>query len=312
MRTEAPGSGKTPSVSVVIPTLNPGKDFEVLIDRLQQQTYPPHEIIVVDSSSEDRTAEIARRSGCVIHMIRRSEFKHGATRNLGASLASGDIFVFMTQDALPADASFLETLVDPISQGAAAAAMARQIPSLGATPLEKYARYWNYPAESQMRTLENAFADGGMGFFFSNAAAAVDAKVFRELGGFPEGFIVNEDMLICRQLLSDGFTAAYCANARVYHSHRYGLRELFQRYFDIGVSFRQAENLLDRDTLGQPGRRFALGQMAYLAREGHLHWLPASVLVSGIKLAGFQTGLAYRRLPMCLCRSLSRQKGYWG
>lgn len=47
-------------VSVVIPTLNAGQEIERLLDSLFNQTCPPDEIVVIDSSSTDNTQTLAK------------------------------------------------------------------------------------------------------------------------------------------------------------------------------------------------------------------------------------------------------------
>jgi hypothetical protein len=49
--------------------------------------------------------------------IDRAVLDHGGTRNLGAKQARGEILVFLTQDATPADDLWLENLVAPILSG---------------------------------------------------------------------------------------------------------------------------------------------------------------------------------------------------
>lgn len=95
---------------------------------LEAHTLPPGEILVIDSTSTDRTREIAADHACVVRVIPREQFDHGGTRNLGPLGTTNEILIFMTQDALPENASFLEELTAPIRCGAAAAAFARQLP----------------------------------------------------------------------------------------------------------------------------------------------------------------------------------------
>jgi len=60
------------------------------------------EIIVVDGGSEDQTVSIATKENV---MIGRSKAGRGVQLNSGATLASGDVFVFLHADTrLPADA----------------------------------------------------------------------------------------------------------------------------------------------------------------------------------------------------------------
>lgn len=49
------------AISVIVPTLNAGRQIDTLLTRLEQQTRKPDEIIVVDSSSEDITQEMIKR-----------------------------------------------------------------------------------------------------------------------------------------------------------------------------------------------------------------------------------------------------------
>ena len=58
----------------------------------------------------DRREPRARaRAARVVHEIPPSEFGHGRTRNLGVSLASGDVVVFTSQDAVADDERWLAT-----------------------------------------------------------------------------------------------------------------------------------------------------------------------------------------------------------
>ena len=100
-------------VSVIIPTYNAGPDFEGLLRRLQSQSRPPEEIIVIDSSSTDGTAETALQAGARVIRIPKAQFDHGGTRNHAAQQATGETLVFMTQDACPADAYLIERLLMP-------------------------------------------------------------------------------------------------------------------------------------------------------------------------------------------------------
>src|SRR5258708_2014695 len=73
----------------------------------------PHEVIVVDDGSADRTAEIARAHGARVVAV---SVRHiAAARNAGAKVATGNLLVFVDAD----------TLVSPeVLQGAVAAVRA--------------------------------------------------------------------------------------------------------------------------------------------------------------------------------------------
>lgn len=59
--------------------------------------------------------------------INDGEFDHGGTRNRAAKEASGDILIFMTQDALPENKLFIEELIKPLGKNNIVASYGRQI-----------------------------------------------------------------------------------------------------------------------------------------------------------------------------------------
>ena len=99
------------TISVIIPTLNAAQHLQPLLSRLREQSFPPDEILVVDSASTDGTAALAQSLGARVISIPRESFDHGGTRHLAATEARGDLLLFLTQDALPADDSYIRNLV---------------------------------------------------------------------------------------------------------------------------------------------------------------------------------------------------------
>ncbi|WP_043739549.1 glycosyltransferase family A protein [Thioalkalivibrio nitratireducens] len=113
-------------VSVVIPTFNAGAEFALLLRKLKaQRDVREVEIVVVDSGSTDGTAERARAAGARVVAIRQEEFSHSRARNLGARAATGDLLLFMVQDAYPVGDRWIHGmarwLADHAAEGVAAA-----------------------------------------------------------------------------------------------------------------------------------------------------------------------------------------------
>lgn len=155
------------SVSVVIPTLNAEPEIEDLLALLEAQTFAPREIIVIDSSSDDHTVEIAKAHPLVrVIEIQRKDFDHGGTRNLGFNESVGDFVLFMTQDAVPVDEFLLEKLLRPFEDGDVAIVSARQLPKEDARPFERLVREFNYPDESNKRSEKDIKRLGIKAFFF--------------------------------------------------------------------------------------------------------------------------------------------------
>ncbi|MHA2218745.1 MAG: glycosyltransferase, partial [Candidatus Hodarchaeales archaeon] len=63
-------------ISAIIPTLNAGENINNLLTSLENQSIPC-EIIVIDSSSSDRTLEIAASHNVKTITIKRQDFDHG-------------------------------------------------------------------------------------------------------------------------------------------------------------------------------------------------------------------------------------------
>jgi len=303
-------NGATPRLAVIIPTLNAGPEFASVLESLKRQTVPPETIVVIDSSSRDGTADIARKSGCDVEVITREEFNHGGTRNRGARKCKQDFLIYMTQDAIPARDDFLKNLIAPLVKGPAVAAYARQLPRKDAYPPEVFARNFNYPEQSQVKALADLPRLGIKAYFFSDVASAIRSDIFWKLGGFPEDVIMNEDMLFCARMLKGGYEVAYEANALVIHSHNYGLAQQFRRYFDIGVFRSRANELAGAGASGE-GVRFVARQLRYLWGQREWRWIPFSTVEAACKFAAFHLGKNEWLLPRSVKRSLSMHKAFW-
>ena len=297
-------------ISLILPTLNAEPLIPKLFEGLGSQTSPIHDIVVMDSQSDDGTAERLRAFGADVYTIERAAFHHASVRNAGAEIATGDVLVFMTQDAAPQHPEWLERLVAPL-QGEVAASFARQVAHAGATPLETFARHTNYPPVSRVVSAADVARLGVRAFFFSNSCSAVRRDVFETLGGFPAHTIMNEDMLFAAALLRSGYRIAYVADAVVEHSHSYSHLQTFRRYFDIGVVFEQAHAELGGLKLGGEGFSYVSKLFTHLVRTGHYDCLAAATAESAAKWVGLSLGKRHRALPLELKKAFSMHRNYW-
>jgi len=234
-----------PAVTVIIPTCDAGQHICDLLDRLNTQTLRPAEIIIIDSESTDGTCEAAERRNCKVITINRADFDHGTTRNLAASAVSSAFVIFLTQDAIPSDDDMIEQLIAPLlADPNIAVSYGRQLPRPNADPLERFAREFNYPQKSIMKTKNDIETLGIKTFFCSNSCAAYRRSIFEKLGGFKNNVVVNEDMLFAAKVILKGYSVYYSATAKVYHSHSYSIAETFKRYFKIGRFFAENREIL--------------------------------------------------------------------
>jgi rhamnosyltransferase len=267
---------------------------------------------VIDSASSDNTVALARVHGFDVHVITRAEFNHGGTRQFGVNVLSAvDIVVFLTQDALLARPDAIERLLVAFDDERVGAAYGRQLPHRDAGAIAAHARLFNYPAQSQLRCLEDRTRFGVKTVFISNSFAAYRRDALMRVGGFPVDTIMNEDTYVAGKMVVSGWKIAYCADAQVFHSHDYSFLVEFKRYFDIGV-FHTHTSWLQQTFGGASGEglRFVVSEMRYLMK--HAPWLiPSAALRTGLKGLGFKLGGLHPRLPRTLRRSFSLHKNYW-
>lgn len=243
-----------PFISVVIPTLNAGDGIVRLLDALQEQRRAPDEILVVDSSSDDGTGEkVARHHGVELLTIPREEFNHGATRDQALRRTHGDFILFLTQDAMPEDDHYIESMLHAFNDPAVAMVSGRQIARDDARPFERLVREYNYPAESYTRSREDIPRMGIKAYFASDVCSAYRRSAYLQVGGF-ERVSTNEDMFIAAAFLHNDWKIAYCAEARVKHSHNFTLRQQYQRNFAMGREIQLHQNLLGNVPLGGEGK----------------------------------------------------------
>lgn len=107
-----------PSVSVIIPARNEEHTLPNLLNSLSGQLSSQDEVIVVDDHSEDRTKEVAKNSGVkVLESLPTPEGWVGKTWacSQGASIASGEIFVFLDADTV-LDNNGLKSIIETYNE----------------------------------------------------------------------------------------------------------------------------------------------------------------------------------------------------
>ncbi len=233
------------TISAIILTVNAEKNIELLLNALKNQTVKPHEIIVADSESTDKTVSIARELGAMVLTIKRSEFNHGGTRDYAFKKSKGDYVLFLTHDAVPANGVLIEKLIEKMeSSPKIAVVYGRQLPREDATYMERLVRNYNYPVEEYVYDSTDISKHGIKTFFMSDVCALYRRDVYEKIGGFENGIKTNEDMFYAANAIHNGYSVGYAANAEVIHSHNFSLTEQYQRNYIQGYEIERHKMLL--------------------------------------------------------------------
>jgi rhamnosyltransferase len=297
--------------SIIIPTYNAGELFTQVLEGIFLQSEQPAEVIVIDSSSSDGTDERAKAFPVKFQTISKSEFGHGKTRNYGARIAEGDYVVFLTQDAVPRDESWLKNIIRSLDGGTAgvAGSFSRQIARDHAVPMEKFFYSKFYPGESKLIAKSDVRLQR---ILFSNASSAMRRSFILD-HPFDEDILMSEDLAWAYRVLDEGYRISYEADSLVTHSHDASFVLLFKRYFDFGVSHVEIRMKGEQDSVyfGK-GLVTVLEELKYLATNGHTSWLPRSVSYNAAKFLGLLVGRNHRLLPRSVKRRLtSSYKEHW-
>ncbi len=248
-------------ISVVIPTYNGGERLHNCLNAIShQQTARSVELICVDSGSSAQDVATMEHFGAQVISIRKSEFDHGLTRDLGARSANGDVLVFLNQDAIPATEDWLSSLTEPLLAGPEYAAVQGAIQEL---PEAADRFYWDscgerfYFTRESDRWIARFF---GIGFSTVNAAIRRDAWEEIPFGQAP----IMEDKLWQRRAVERGASILYQEDAVVFHSHDYDFGTLVRRCQSEGFGWSflgEDYSLLDmtKDMM-QPGIYADLGR----------------------------------------------------
>lgn len=300
-------------VSIVLLTYNAERYINKLLDSLYTQTLKEFELIIIDSSSTDGTQEHLKARNIEFVEISSIDFNHGGTRSLGLELAKNNIVVYMTQDALPYDKYCLENLVAIFEKNEnISISVGRQIPYLETDVFGKFARLYNYPEESNIRSKTDISKYGIKTFFNSNSFAAYRKECLLEMGGFPKDIIMCEDSFVAAKLILQGHKILYCANAMVYHSHTYNLKEEFKRYFDIGVAYGSNKWMLDEFvTNDKEGLKFYKKETEYLIKNNKGYLIPKQLIRNIFKYSAYKIGLKHKILPIWIKKKISMHPKYW-
>ena len=180
----------SPELSIIVPAHNEEALLRRTLEAIAvaaRTAAVPFEIVVVDDSSTDRTAEIARSYGA--RVVATAVRQIAGARNAGARAATGEMLLFVDAD----------TIVSPrIVQGAIDALRAGAVGGGASAHFEPEAPPWAHGAIAWAAwTMRLARWAAGCFFF-------VRRDAFERVGGFDERYFASEEIHLSRALKRHG------------------------------------------------------------------------------------------------------------
>ena len=220
-------------VSVVIAAFNGEEFLGRAIDSILSQSRQAFEIIVVDDGSSDGTKGVVTAYGDRVRYVYQKNAGVSAARNTGARSASGDWLIFLDVDdyyykdrirrhcdlvGQHPDIDFVVGNYDYCSPDGGIISDSMSMTELGRSARERCG------AENTTLLVREEIGRLISEYFGHTLSIGVRRSMFMDLGGFPEGYRVGEDLhLLIRLCLKSRKVGVVCEPLGAYIVHDSGL-----------------------------------------------------------------------------------------
>lgn len=259
--------------TVIIPVYNSHTTLERCLQGVERLDHGSFDVLVVDSSPDDRSVEIIRRfPRCRLLRSDRRLLMHAA-KNLALREAGGRFAAFLDPDCIPAR-DWLSRLEETLNAGHGVAGGGIGFVPAGDLNLAAHiVKFWRWFPSERVGPVED----------LPTANMVVRRDLLNAAGGFREDMIAA-DTELCHRLRREGWESIFDGRAVVKHIHEVTLRSLVRERFTRGRDFAVMRAGLPHWTpflsvlaiLGVP--LLALRQFAWKLRAAAGHGLLAGFL----------------------------------
>jgi glycosyltransferase involved in cell wall biosynthesis len=314
----------SPFTSVVIATRDRAGLLERCLCSLEHVTYPSFEVVIVDNApTTDETAQlVAGATGRSFELRYAVERRPGTAvaRNLGLSLAKGDLVAFIDDDVL-VEPRWLQALVSGFGVVDNVACVTGSVLPVSVDTAEQYwFDQWAGFSKGSERTVFDLgdHAQGGplypyrIGLYGTGANAAFRTAAARSLGGYDEALGPGtpskggEDIDLFLRVILSGCRLVYEPDAVVRHHHSSDYRRLRRTVhgYGVGAAAVMTKYLVDSRTRRDVLRRLpaaALFALRSSATRGAVHgsysWRVLPVHIAGMLRGPFSYLRSRRQFP---------------
>ena len=219
----------SPNCSIVIRAFNEENHISRLLDGISHQTVKDIQVILVDSGSTDRTAQIGRERGVEVVSIAPKEFTFGRSLNKGIARAESPIIVIASAHIYPVYPDWLEKLLEPFTDLSIVLVYGKQCGSESSQFSEQQI-FTHWYGDVSQNLQDHPFCN--------NANAAIRKSLW-EQHHYDEKLPGLEDLEWAKWALDNHHRIAYCAEAEIIHVHGESSKGIHNRYMREGMAFKQ-------------------------------------------------------------------------
>ena len=196
-------------ISIIIRTKNEERWIGLCIEQIKKQSYKNYEIILVDSKSEDKTVEKAKRHG-VNKVVEVKDYKPGKAINMGIEASKGEFIVILSAHCLPINNDWLMDFYQEInSDRNIAGVYGKQVPMDFSSDEDKRDVLIVFGEDERIQKKDSCF---------HNANSIVYRVVWDQIKF--DNYVDNiEDRIWAENILKKNFKIKYTPKAPVYHYH---------------------------------------------------------------------------------------------
>ncbi len=214
------------TASILIRTKNEEKGLGPTLEGVFAQSVDPHEVLVLDSGSTDRTLEVAARYPVKILHLDPAEWGYSHALNVLAEHASGEILVCLSAHCVPLDGEWLAKLLRHFDDPSVAAAWGPGRPPGKPFP----------PPGPPVRQEPGSYTLATRGFGLSNGNSALRRALWQQFP-FDVDVPAAEDKAWGREAMRRGYSVVFDPTAAVWHAP-HTARNQYRRNRAVNAGFK--------------------------------------------------------------------------
>jgi glycosyltransferase involved in cell wall biosynthesis len=250
-------------VSIVIPVKNSASTLDECLRSIKNSYYKNIEVLVVDDHSTDNGITIAKRYNCRIIQVGDGNGANNA-RNIGASSANGDIFLFLDSDISIGRDTILTVLETLDDEGTDAVVGVYTAKHRNENLVSQYKNLWiRYSYMKSPPAIDWLFG----------AISGIKREAFKQIGGFDVSLTArhgNDDIELGKRFSKANLNIVLNLDIEVEHLKNYTLRSFIKNEFHRSIGF---ASLAAR-----------LGEASKSVRKGFVNVYPSFVISTVISI----------------------------